>query len=59
MSSDAEETIKFAIFSGIIDTWYLQQPEKTRDAIFKKLFEPHLKWAIDEYLKEMKDAQKS
>jgi hypothetical protein len=47
-NTDAKETLRFAIFSGIVDTWYLQDPQKTRDAILEKILEPHLKWAVEE-----------
>jgi len=56
--SDAEATIKFAIFDGITSNWHKNNDPKfaeiIRDAIFTKIFEPHLKWAIEEYLDELK-----
>ena len=51
-TSDAEATVKFAILSGMVDAW--GKPHKEiRDAIFQKLFQPDLKWAIVEYLKKI------
>ena len=56
--SDAEATVKFAIFDGITSNWHKKDDPKfmeiMRDEIFSKIFEPHLKWAIEEYLDELK-----
>jgi len=53
--SDAEATVKFAIFDGITSNWHKKDdPKIIRDAVFTKIFEPHLKWAIEEYLDELK-----
>jgi len=54
--SDAESTVKFAIFSAITSNWHKKNDPKfaeiIRDAVFTKIFEPHLKWAVEEYLKQ-------
>ena len=56
--SDAEATVKFAIFDGITSNWHKKDDPKfaeiIRDSVFEKIFEPHLKWAIEEYLDELK-----
>jgi len=56
--TDAEATVRFAIFSGITSIWHKESDPNfaaiIRDAVFTKIFEPHLKWAIEEYLEELK-----
>ena len=55
--SDAESTVKFAIFDAITSNWHKKSDPKfaeiLRDEVFTKIFEPHLKWAVDEYLQEL------
>ena len=55
--TDAESTVKFAIFNGIVDQWHKKNDPKfaeiIRDKVFESLFAPHLKWAVEEYLKEL------
>lgn len=51
IEGDAEATIKFAIFSAISDNYHKNNPTLLRDKIFERIFEPHLKWAIEEYIK--------
>lgn len=57
--SDAESTVKFAIFDGVISNWHKKSDPKfaeiIRDEVFNKLFEPHLKWAVKEYLNELEE----
>lgn len=59
-TSDAETTVKFAIFNGITENWHKKNDpsfaEITRDEIFGQLFAPHLRWAVEEYLEEIKKA---
>lgn len=54
--SDAEATVKHAIFSGIVSNWHRKgDPEFAeiiKDAIFNELFEPCKVWAVKEYLQE-------
>jgi len=56
--TDSEATVKFAIFSAITSTWHKKNDPNfakiISDAVFTKIFEPHLKWAIEEYLEELK-----
>ena len=56
--TDSESTIKFAIFDAIVSNWHKKNDhefaEVVRDKVFEKIFEPHLKWAIEEYLEELK-----
>jgi hypothetical protein len=56
--SDAEASVKFAIFNGITQNWHKRNDvdwaETTRDEIFNQIFAPHLKWATEEYLEELK-----
>ena len=56
--SDAEATVKFAIFSAITSNWHEKSDPNfaniIRDSIFDRIFEPSLKWAIEEYLDEVK-----
>jgi len=60
--TDAESTVKFAIFNAIVSNWHRKNDYKfaeiIRNEIFSKIFEPHLIWAIEEYLEELKQ-QKS
>jgi len=50
--SDAESTLRFAITSGVTNGWD-KGPYVISDEVFKKIFEPHLIWAITDYLKEL------
>lgn len=59
--SDAESTVKFAIFDAIVGNWH-KKDETTfvtdvRNAIFDKIFEPHLRWAIQEHLNTIENAK--
>lgn len=53
--SDAEATIKFAIFDGITDQWHKKNEQNfvqlVRDKVFETLFRPEFRWALEEYLK--------
>jgi hypothetical protein len=55
--TDAEATVKHAIFSGIIDQWHRKDDPNfaliIQNKVFESLFAPHLKWAVEEYLKEI------
>lgn len=55
--SDAEASVRFAIFNGITTQWHRKNEpdfaEIVRDSVFENLFAPHLKWATEEYLKEL------
>jgi len=55
--TDAERTIKFAIFQGITSNWHNKSDQHfaamVRDSVFESIFAPHLKWALEEYLKEI------
>jgi hypothetical protein len=59
--SDAEKIVRFAIFSGIVGQWHKKEhprfAEIIRDEVFESLFAPHLKWAMEEYLKELGRAE--
>lgn len=56
--TDAEATIKHAIFDGLIDQWHRKNhpnfAEILKDKVFDALFAPHYRWAIEEYLEELK-----
>ena len=54
--SDAEETIKHCIRSGVIDNWHRLEKgvEPITLSIFEKLFDKTTVWAIKEYLQEIK-----
>lgn len=56
--SDAEATIKFAIFDGIIDQWQKKDEpnfaQRTRDKVFETLFRPEFRWALQEHLESLK-----
>jgi hypothetical protein len=54
--TDAEATVKFAILNAMVDNCPITNEKfiKVRDDIFKSIFSPHLSWAIEEYLKEIK-----
>jgi len=56
--SSAELTVKHSILSGIAHVYHLNSKEKTIDSIFERLFDPSLRWAVEEYLKELKDKEK-
>lgn len=52
--SDAETTIKFAILDGYTRATGKPDEAKARtEAIFRSLFRPAYRWAIEEYLKEI------
>lgn len=55
--TDAEATIKHAIHEGIVGTWHKQEesnyPILLRDNIFDNLFDPTMRWAVEEYLYEL------
>lgn len=56
--TDAEATVKFAIFDGITDQWHKKDDPRfahlIRDKVFERLFDPTLRWAVEEYLQELK-----
>ncbi len=56
--SDAEATVKFAIFDAIVSLCHKKNDQdfanEVRNAIFDKIFEPHLRWALEEHLEELK-----
>ncbi len=56
--SDAEDTLKFAIFDGLVDQWHKKNEPNfaqiVRDRIFEKLFQPQYQWAIKEHLATLK-----
>lgn len=56
--SDAESTVKFAIFDAIVSQWHRKNEtdfvNEVRNAIFDKIFEPHLRWALEEHLQVLK-----
>lgn len=56
--SDAESTVKFAIFDAIVSCWHLKNndnfSEVVRDKVFELIFDPHLKWAVEDYLNEIR-----
>jgi len=43
---DGEATLKFAIFDGIANS-FGKSPEQIRDAIYKNITSPELRWALD------------
>ena len=49
--TDAEATIRFVVLSAIAET-YEEAVESMVDKIMEKLFDPSVRWAINEYLKE-------
>lgn len=55
--SDAEATVRFAIFNGLVDQWHRKDDpdfvEIAKAKIFDSLFAPHLRWALEEYLLEL------
>lgn len=56
--TDAEATIKFAIFDGIVDQWNKKDDpgfvQAVRDKVFETIFVPSLRWAIEEHLETLK-----
>lgn len=50
--SEAENTLRYAIMTGIINSAG-EPPRAIEEEIFKRIFEPHLIWAITDYLKEL------
>lgn len=58
MISDAEATVKFAIFDGIVHNWHKKDEpnfvQLVRDKVFENLFSPHLRWAVEEHLGTLK-----
>lgn len=55
--TDAETTVRFAILSGIVDQWHKKDDprfaEILAESVFNYLFAPHLKWATEEYVKQI------
>lgn len=50
--SDAEATVKHAIFDGMIKR-HACSPEEAVDAIFEAIFAESVRWAVVVYLKEL------
>lgn len=54
--SDAESTVRFAILDGYASaTGQPNQDEARVQAIFESIFRDDVRWAIEEYLKELKE----
>ena len=55
--TDAEATVKFAIFDGIIDQWHKKDEpnfaQLVRDKVFERIFEPQFRWAVEAHLQNL------
>jgi hypothetical protein len=56
--SDAESTIKFAVLDGYSSaTGHPNQDEARVQMIFESIFKPSTRWAIEQYLEELKGGE--
>jgi hypothetical protein len=57
--SEAEATVKFAIFDAITSNWHKKSDPKfaeiLRDEVFNMIFKLDLKWAVHEYMQELEE----
>ena len=53
--TDAEATVKFAIFDAVSSNMHKNNAMIIRDEVFNKIFESHLRWAVKEYLEEIEN----
>ena len=54
ITEDAKATIKFIIFNSLVEVYPSNDSEVLKDAVFKGLNDPSIKWALKELVEVTK-----